>query len=75
MPALLREIQAADFLGYQEMADFRAAVKAREVPAPSRKIRAGRRTVDAWSKRELEQWIENVNDPTEKSLARAIDAL
>lgn len=59
MTTLLREVQAADRLGYQEISDFRAAVKRGEVPAPSRKLRSGRRQVDAWSSREIDEFIDN----------------
>lgn len=62
MTALLREIHAAAMLGYQEMADFRAAVKRGDVPGPCRSIKSGRRTVDAWSQGELEAWIDNRGD-------------
>ena len=76
MSALLREIQAADFLGYNEMSDFRAAVKNGDVPPPTRKIKSGRRSVDAWSRRTLEDWIENSSDLNGKnSMAKSIALL
>lgn len=61
MTTLLREIQAADRLGYQEIIDFRAAVKRGDVPAPSRRLRSGRRQVDAWSSRAIDDFIDNEN--------------
>lgn len=69
---LLREVQAAYMLGYSEMLDFRAAVKSGDVPGPSRKIKAGRRTVDVWSRSALEEWVENRNGTAGKK--RSIDA-
>jgi hypothetical protein len=64
-------------LGYQEMADFRAAVKRGDVPGPCRSIKSGRRTVDAWSQGELEAWIDNRNDDvsTRRALNDDIGAL
>jgi len=59
MTGLLREVQAADYLGFAEISEFRAAVKAGTIPAPSKRLPIGRRTVDAWSKAALDGWLEN----------------
>jgi hypothetical protein len=75
MTALMREIQAAYFLGYNEMSDFRAAVKSGDAPQPTRKIKSGRRSVDAWSRRALEEWIENSGEERKPSLSNAIERL
>lgn len=64
MTALLREVQAAYMLGYQEMADFRAAVKSQLVPGPTRRLKVGRRNVDAWSRTEIQRWIDNEAETT-----------
>ena len=58
----LREIQAAHRLGFQEIADFRTAVKRGVVPGPSRKLPIGRRLVDAWSSDELDLFIDNSSE-------------
>lgn len=62
MTTLLREVQAADRLSFNEIKDFRAAVKSGQVPAPTRKLPVGRRQVDAWSSDILDEFIANSVD-------------
>lgn len=59
MSDMLREIEVAYMLGYQEMRDFRAALKAKIVPKPCRELGAGKRKVRVWSRRKLLEWIDN----------------
>lgn len=76
MQSLFREIQAAHFLGYQEMSDFRSAVKNGEVPAPCRQIKSGRRVIDVWSRRALQEWAENLgSEPRRATVSSSIDLL
>jgi hypothetical protein len=74
MSSALREIQAADYLGFTEMAEFRAAVKAGTVPAPSRQLSIRRRTVDVWSRADLDDWIANNGGTEVGSLHELIKA-
>jgi len=75
MTEMLREVQAADLLGYQEMKDFRAALKAEHIPGPCRQLGVGKRRVNVWSRDVLAKWIANQGHATTKSMDDDIGAL
>lgn len=70
---LLHEIQAANLLGFQTAAQFRAAVARGDVPGPARKI--GRCPV--WSRPVLMAWLDGraEREPTEDEVLAEIEAL
>jgi len=51
----LHEIQAANFLGYRRIADFRRDLKRGDIPAPDRKLASG----PVWSRTRLQAWLDN----------------
>ncbi|MGI9505357.1 MAG: hypothetical protein ACR2RE_20150 [Geminicoccaceae bacterium] len=55
MVGLIREVQLANLLGYTEMADFRRALKAGQVPAPAGYL-AGKRKA-YWVASDIESWL------------------
>ncbi|MGH1478801.1 MAG: hypothetical protein ACRBM6_08775 [Geminicoccales bacterium] len=61
MPELLQEIQSADMLGFQQIADFRRALRRAEVPQPTRELGVGSKRVQVWSRRALQEWIDRDN--------------
>ena len=53
----LREIQAADLLGFTEIEDFRRALRRGDVPPPIRFV-GGKRSKPIWSRRILLEFVD-----------------
>lgn len=52
----LHEIQAAGFLGYRRISEFRRALRQGIVPKPDRYLQRGNRD-PVWSRARLEAWL------------------